>query len=301
MFAWRRILGRARPRDTATAIALLGDWLEPRHERFGHAPYLLGHCLVCGKASAFFCADVSLARETLNCAECGSTSRYRSIAAGVLRAIEELGGRRCSSIAAVSEARLDRKLEIYDTQVPFSYATVSYPIPRLLAQCPDLEVVTSMYKPERPLGERLGEACTNQDLERLTFEPSSFDVVITSDVMEHVRLASRAHREIRRVLRTGGVYLFTVPHFRHGDTVELVRIHDPDDPARDEIVGEPQYHGDANSESGRVLAYRAFGLDLDRELEGLGFTVAYDRTDRPQLGLLNTELFYCRAVREPGA
>ena len=33
------------------------------------------------------------------------------------------------------------------------------------------------------------------------------DLVVTSDVMEHVRLDDKAHREIHRVLADGGVYV----------------------------------------------------------------------------------------------
>jgi len=134
----------------------------------------------------------------------------------------------------------------------------------------------------------------------LPFADASFDVVVTSDVMEHVRLDDLAHREIRRVLKPGGFYVFTVPHFRDRETLVRVRIVDPDDPAKDVDVLPREYHGDANSEDGRALAYRGFGTDLDDTLRSLGFDVAYTKEDFPELGILNTELFLCRAVREPG-
>ena len=61
-------------------------------ERFNYTPYLLGRCNICGKQTAFFCDNLALARESLICAECGGTSRYRSITRGILRAIKELTG-----------------------------------------------------------------------------------------------------------------------------------------------------------------------------------------------------------------
>lgn len=256
--------------------------------------YRLGWCNVCGRDSVFFCDDITLAREQLVCALCEATSRYRSIARGVLRAVAEKTGVRGASIASLASMRADTTLRLYDTQA----ASGTYRIPEMMSRCAFVEVQTSLYKPTLARGASLGEAGTNQNLEALTFGDASFDVVITSDVMEHVRLADRAHREIRRVLRPGGIYLFTVPHFRDRDeTVMRVRINDPEDPERDEDILPREYHPDA-SESGRALAYRHFALDLDRELEELGFIVDYEKTDRPELAILNTELFYCTLADE---
>ncbi len=69
---------------------------------------------------------------------------------------------------------------------------------------------------------------------------------------------------------------------------------DPADPSRDRNLMEPEYHGDANSPEGRALAYRAFGIDLDEQLRGLGFRVEYGKRDYPENGIRNTELFLCR-------
>jgi hypothetical protein len=97
------------------------------------------------------------------------------------------------------------------------------------------------------------------------------------------------------VLKPGGVYLFTVPHFRdRRETLHRVAVVDPADPGNDRFLAEKEYHGDANASDGRALSYRAYGTDLDETLRGLGFAVDYDRTDVPAAGIMNTELFYCR-------
>ena len=157
---------------------------------------------------------------------------------------------------------------------------------------------TSRFDPRQKRGKKLGGGATNQNLEALTFPDASFDVVITSDVLEHVRLDDRAHSEIRRVLKPGGVHLFTVPHFRDRPTFTRVEVVDPDDPSSDRYLTEKEYHGDANSEEGRALSYRSYGTDLDGKLEALGFSVDYTMDDLPELGVRNTELFYC--VRTSG-
>jgi hypothetical protein len=88
-----------------------------------------------------------------------------------------------------------------------------------------------------------------------------------------------------------------VPHFRHASaTLVRVEITDPVDPSKDRHLMEPEYHGDPNSDS-KALCYRTYGTDLDEMLQSLGFTVEYTRQDYPQLGIVNTELFYCRLAK----
>src|SRR5207248_2028497 len=97
----------------------------------------------------------------------------------------------------------------------------------------------------------------NEDLHALTFADASFDVVLTSDVLEHVADLDRALDEIRRVLKPGGFHVFTVPSdpaLPH--TVERARVVDG------AIVHAlpAVYHGDSMRGTG-ILAFRDFGAD----------------------------------------
>lgn len=272
-------------------LALVGEL----REEFPATPYLAGWCNVCGEPTAFFCADMAMARESLVCAHCRCTSRYRALARGVLRAVHERLGVAADSLAGLAAVAPRGRLSVYDTQIGFRAARGAYPLPEYLGRLPWIDLHLSLYKPTLPWGAEISPRVSNQSLEALTFPDAAFDVVITSDVMEHVRQAALAHREIRRVLRPGGVYLFTVPHDRGRDTtLERVRIVDPADPSRDEHLLEPEYHGDANSPENRALAYRLYGTDLDDELRSLGFSVEYAREDDPARGIVNSELFWCR-------
>ena len=68
----------------------------------------------------------------------------------------------------------------------------------------------SYFYPDIPRGTIYnGYQC--QDLEQLTFEDESFDVFVTMDVMEHIVDPVRAFKEISRVLKPGGIHIFTVP------------------------------------------------------------------------------------------
>ncbi len=253
-----------------------------------------GRCNICGNTTRFFYEDPALYRESLVCAHCLTTSRYRSIARGVLEAVRRLRGVEAPSLAELPPRVRGRRLAVYDTQLPFDFGASAYPIPEILGEKAWLKVHLSTFRPGERLGRRLGPRTTNQNLECLRFADQSFDILITSDVMEHVRLADRAHGEIRRVLRPGGVYVFTVPHFRNRETFTRVQVVDPDDPSKDVYLTEPEYHGDANSPDGSALSYRSFGTDLDAELSGLGFEVEYTKEDLPESGILNTELFFCQ-------
>ena len=61
----------------------------------------------------------------------------------------------------------------------------------------------------------------HENLEELTWSAEEFDIVVTTEVFEHVVDPWRAFREVRRVLRTGGRHIFTVPDLE--DTVTRSR------------------------------------------------------------------------------
>lgn len=51
----------------------------------------------------------------------------------------------------------------------------------------------------------------SEDLTRLTYRENSFDLILTSETLEHVPDLHAALREIHRVLAPGGRHVFTVP------------------------------------------------------------------------------------------
>lgn len=278
-----------------SSIDELQDYVSARFDHFQKAPYLVGQCNICGKQSVFFCEVKLLYRESLVCAECLTTSRYRSIARGILRAIKELTSQEAKSIAGLASIRENVSIKIYDTQVTFYTDHHAYPIPDLLSSLKWIDIQQSIYKPDHPWGFEFSAKVTNQNLEALTFPDNSFDILITSDVMEHVRLDEKAHQEIRRVLKPGGIYIFTIPHFRDRiETLYKVAVIDPSDPSKDQYLTEKDYHGDENTTEGKSLCFRYYGTELNDKLRDLGFTVDYSFQDFPRTAIMNTELYYCR-------
>ena len=291
------LAGKKSMTSTGEAQKNITDALtHPIPEFFKEWLYRNGVCNVCGQPARFFFQDTALFRESLTCEHCSSTSRYRSIARGVLTAIKEITGVYAPALAKLPHSGVHQRIRIYDTQAPFSCQLSAYPIPEYLKSCEWIEVHLSSYNSSLSPGVALSSGVTNQNVEQLTYPDEYFDIVITSDVMEHVRLDDRAHQQIARVLRSGGIYLFTVPHNRDWKTNQIrVRVDDPEQPEKDVFLMEPEYHGDANSsDCGGILSYRAYGRELDDKLAVIGMHVVYTKQDFPDEGVFNTELFYCR-------
>ncbi len=123
----------------------------------------------------------------------------------------------------------------------------------------------------------------HEDLGNLSFADTSLDVVLSSDVLEHVPDAYGAHREIFRVLRTGGSHIFTVP-FMPGSERDDVRARLV--LGRVEYLAEPLYHGDPVRPGEGVLVWRIFGQAMLTRLREIGFASETNRLSTPRHGII---------------
>jgi hypothetical protein len=223
-------------------------------------------------------------RETLQCRHCYASLRQRGLARGLLDHWYARTSVRHPSVAALARAGLGG-LRIFDTD---AFSAISEHLRGVSGY------VCSSYRPELPWGARIDGGHFNIDLEQIDFADESFDIVLTSDVMEHVRNDVAAHRELHRVLHPGGAYIFTVPYDeRMAGHRRLVDTSGPDDI----LLCEPHYHGDPVN--GRILAYRIYGRALLAELHALGFDIEHRRIDDLPLLLVGAEVFV--AVKRAGA
>jgi len=102
-----------------------------------------------------------------------------------------------------------------------------------------------------------------------SFEDGAIDTVLSFDVLEHVPELEPCLRQMARVLRPGGIFLFTAPFlFVEHDTRVRARV--LADGAIEHLL-PPQYHGDPVDPQGGVLCYREFGWDLIDALKAAGF------------------------------
>jgi len=106
-----------------------------------------------------------------------------------------------------------------------------------------------------------------QDVQALTYCDASFDLCTSTEVFEHVPDDRRGFREIRRVLRPGGRFVFTVPLTEALATVERAVLTD----GTIRHLLEPEFHGDAIRGQGKVLCFRNYGLDIVDRLRASGF------------------------------
>lgn len=210
--------------------------------------HAFGRCTICGNFTCFVCIDIMAVNNNMYCIFCKSSSRKRLVAKLVIETC--LSG--ISSIAEIPRA--NRALRVLNTSLNDSFYKVLHGFEHFY--CSDL-------LPDIPTGTEIETRVFCQNLEEMTFEDNSFDVVITEDVLEHVKDHIKAFKEIHRVLKTGGYHIFTVPFIF--DRPTLVRV----DADRNELLLPPEYHGDYLR--GTILAYRTFGIDLYGMLDDLGF------------------------------
>ncbi len=221
-------------------------------------------------------------RETLRCRGCYSKMRDRTVAAGFLDVMAERFGVAAETIAELAE-RMPADVRVLDTDA-------NGRIGRLLAQCSGY--VLSLYQPERENGADLGDGAVNVDLEQMPFPDASFDVVITTEVMEHVRFIDTAHREIARCLSTGGTYLFTVPY--DASLAETWKLIDPD--TDEELVHPPHIHGDPGMRDEGIKSYRVFGRDIVEEMRPTGLDTKFVPVERPEAGIFSGDLFLATRI-----
>jgi SAM-dependent methyltransferase len=126
------------------------------------------------------------------------------------------------------------------------------PLRNILGQA---RTYTRSYYQENGAAVEKKNGAVREDITALTFKKDSLDLIVSSDVLEHVPNLETAFRETARVLRPGGAHLFTVP-----PRAETKR--------RAEIVnGEvkhlelPEFHRDPLCPEG-ILAFWDIGPDL---------------------------------------
>jgi SAM-dependent methyltransferase len=192
-----------------------------------------GHCPICENAVRFV-AHGPWFRDRLTCSGCGSIPRERAL-------------------ALVLERRFPawRELAIHESS-PADRGISA----KLARGCPAY-VGTQFFPGEAPGA--MVRGFRNETLEALGFPDGAFDLTITLDVMEHVNQPDVVLREVRRTLRPGGAYLFTVPTYKERVTTERRAHYRPDGTV--EHMAEPEYHGNPVSDAGSLVTFH-YGYDF---------------------------------------
>jgi SAM-dependent methyltransferase len=109
----------------------------------------------------------------------------------------------------------------------------------------------------------------HESITALSYPSHSLSLLVHGDVLEHVYDTRQALRECARVLRPGGVMLFTVPFFADRPTSTLRGR--PRDNGQIEHLLAPEYHGDGMARGG-IYTFHNFGWDFFELLRNSGFS-----------------------------
>lgn len=243
--------------DAAEPASLLPETLRQRLQQDARPAFLVydqpGRCSLCGWEGRFRRTHIS-ERETLACGACRATLRYRGQAEAICG---RLNAGRSTTLADLAASGALSDLAIYEPGI-------TGPFRPWLRQAG--RYAQSFYDPDLPSGTRRADGFVCQDLMATAFSDASFDLVVTSDIFEHIRKPFLAFEEIRRILKPGGLHVWTVPIGLPPPAETRARV-DTSGP-EDRMLMEPVYHGSGTD--GLSLVYTDFGRDIGRLLAGLG-------------------------------
>ena len=99
----------------------------------------------------------------------------------------------------------------------------------------------------------------SEDIQRLSYDDDSFDLIIHSETLEHVPQPEIAISELRRVLKNEGVCIFTIPLIINRKTKKRAIL---DSNKKIKYLEGKAFHGYGRKD---CLVYTEFGLDFINE------------------------------------
>ncbi len=219
-----------------------------------------GECAVCGRRGVFF-FDQNPTRESYLCPECGASLRYQ----GQARAIVNRYSRGARTLGELVKEPDFRTLRIWEPgelgpfRPLFGHLTL---------------YTQSAFWPDVAPGEtRNGLRC--EDLTSTTFPDASFDLIVTSDIFEHVRKPDLGFGEIHRILKPDGWHIFSIPTTQPIPAVTTPRVDVVgDDGSEDVQLLEARYHRGH-------LVYNDFGADMVMQLAAMGLPTTAEQFVSP--------------------
>lgn len=209
-----------------------------------------GYCPIC-EAPGRFVSTGAWLRDGFKCLTCNTLPRERALMATIAACYPDWK-RLAIHESSPGVGGLSAKLKV---EAPFYSESHFYPNAALGQVHPDT-------------------GWRNENLEALTFNDETFDLVITQDVFEHLLDPFAATKEIARVLRPNGAHICTVPlvhkglpsrrraRFENGEIAHIL---------------PPEYHGNPIDPNGTLVTFD-WGYDIAEYLDnasGLHSTIVY--------------------------
>lgn len=238
--AFLKILRTIRQQGPGTALRRIAD-VAPAYIR-GLKQWRVRRCQCCQHETLFIAQDNGIA-ESRSCLFCSANERYELLAQEI-------------------RSRYGKRLEILDV-LEFDPHS---PLRRILAL--SRTYTRTFFEKGCLHKQKHGAICA--DITALSFPDDSFDLLVSSEVLEHVPELDEAFREVARVLRPGGAHLFTVPpRARTRKRAEIVN-------GEVKHLEEPDYHIDPLNPQG-ILAFWDIGPDLPNVISCAGMKVTIVR------------------------
>lgn len=242
--------------------------------KIGKLPVIF--CPVCGNTSQVIAIKENL-RESCLCTRCRSSNRQRQLAYMLCRSLSSIKQKRIRCLRDII-GYID--LFIYNTECERAIHNNLSGMKNYICS----EYCGSKYKSGNIVNGMLHE-----DLMDLSFDDESIDIVLSSDVLEHVSRPYDAHREIWRVLKPNGRHIFTVPFHPKEFLDETRAAHDENGELR--LIKEPLYHGDPLRSDG-ALVYTIFSLQMLAEMKKIGFRTNLYHLYKPLYGILGAGVVF---------
>lgn len=236
-------------------------------------------CNICGSITAIRITNDNF-RENCYCIKCHSFNRQRQIAFVLCNSVTN------GKIKTLHEFVNAAHLSVYNTETGGT-------LHNYLSNMQDY-VCSEYFGDNFKAGEIINDKM-HQDLMSTSFEDNRFDIIISTDVFEHVADPYIAHQEIHRILKMGGRHIFTVP-FYQTDFLDEVRASIN---GEKELVfhKEPLYHIDPLRSDG-VLVFTIFSIEMLSKLAKLGFRTNMYHLYSPINGILGPNGVIFEAIKE---
>jgi SAM-dependent methyltransferase len=244
--------------------------------------FLPGYCPICGLLTVMGPWHENL-RETGCCRICKSINRQRQITYVLLEILSESTG---SSMRRLSDLNRVGDLSIYNAEAS---GGLHFHLSNLVGY-----VFSEYFGPNYAPGEFV-DGIRHENILDLTFPDCNFDVVLTSEVFEHIPSPYQAHEEVWRVLKPGGHHIFTVPFYQTRYLDDVLAEVGQDGESR--FLQKPVYHADPLRPEG-ILVYTIFSLEMLIKLRSVGFRTYMYRLYRPSWGILGLNGIVFDAVKQ---
>jgi len=236
-----------------------------------------GFCNVSGGSTEFVVSSDNL-RESLVSTASSSINRHRQLICALSMATF---GHPHASLVALAAHINQSRWKVYFAE---ANSVLSDFLKRNLKR--NLFVCSEYFGPAYQSGQ-IVNGILHEDLLHTSFPDETFNVIITSEVLEHVPHAPAAEKELVRILKPGGIYCFTVP-FAPAHEHDLIYA-DVDESGNTRYLSDPQFHQDPLRPEG-ALVYRVFSFsDLKQRFESMGAEFKSYRFWSESLGVLGSD------------